>query len=269
MFSMRLLIVFSLMLTIFLFSESESLASAERAQGTLFYDGSSITLVNTGEVTLEIAPLIFVRDDPPARFEGRSWSVQSLAPGECVQLRIAANLGKVPESCQRLIRWQWNGQITTHFWVASSGAKQFRVVIGSTDLLTCEIGEGRCIFSYDTVPIVENLILTYDADALSVRNGALTSTPLVRLAFCRAAVGPVCAQPYPWRPAEALETFEAGACIELKLVSAASRRTCVASYTQESAFWRQLFTVISPVTARATMCPGVPREGSMRCMVPR
>jgi hypothetical protein len=270
----RLLTFFSAMLTIWLYPTPASLASAERAQGTLFYDLSSITLVNTGQITLEITPLIFVRDDPqsPARFEGRSWSVQSLAPGECVQLRIVANVGTVHESCQRLVRWQWNGQITTHFWIASHNAKQFRVVLGSTDLLTCEIGNERCVFSYDTVPIVETLILTYDTDTLVIRNGSLTSTPLARLAFCRTAVGPVCVQPREWRPPNgpaALGMLNAGACIELMVASPARRGTCVASYLQKSAFWREQFTVISPITARATRCPGVPTEGAMRCMVPR
>jgi hypothetical protein len=173
------------------------------------------------------------------------------------------------------LAWQWNGKITTHFWIARGNVKQFRVVIGSTDLLTCEIGNGRCVFSYDTVPIVETLILTYSTDTLSVRNGSLTSTSLTRLAFCRTAVGPVCVEPRNWRSVDALEaldSFDAGACIELKLASAAtarSRQACIASYTQESAFWRQPFTVISPITARATLCPGLPKEGSMRCMVPR
>ena len=270
----RLLTFFSAMLTIWLYPTSASVARAERAQGTLFYDQSSITLVNTGQITLEIAPLIFVRDDPhfPARFEGRSWSVQSLTPGECVQLRIVANVGKVHESCQRLVRWQWNGKITTHFWIASHNAKQFRVVLGSTDLLTCGIGNDRCVFSYDTVPIIETLVLTYDADTLVLRNGSLISTSLTRLAFCRTAVGPVCVQPRAWRPPDgpaAPGTLDAGACIELTLASPARRRTCVASYAQESAFWREQFTVISPITARATRCPGIPREGAIRCMVPR
>jgi len=145
-------------------------------------------------------------------------------------------------------------------------------VIGSTDLITCEIGKERCVFSYDTVPIVENLILTYNVDTLSVRNGSLTSTPLTRLSFCRAAVGPVCVEPRQWRLTDTPEKFDAGACIELKLASATprtNRQACIATYTQNDAFWRQPFTVISPITARATLCPGLPREGSMRCMVPR
>jgi hypothetical protein len=277
----RLRAVFGLVLTICvcssLFSTSASQAMAEQAQGTLFYDQSSVTLVNTGQILLDIMPLIFVRDDAqaPARFEARSWSVQSLAPGECVQLRITAHAGKVHAGCRQLVRWQWNGQSTTHFWIASDNAKYFRVVIGSTDLLACEIGKGQCVFSYDRVPIVENLILTYSLDTLTVRNGALTATPLTRLAFCRTAVGPVCVEPRRWRLTNTPEKFEAGACIELKLASAASatsranRETCVVTYMQENAFWRQPFTVISPITARATVCPGLPREGSLRCMVPR
>jgi hypothetical protein len=248
-------------------------ASAAIPQGTLIYGKESVTLVNTGQDNLDLSLLVFVRSNArqPARFQAREWGVSAIAPGQCVQLRAKnLNVG-VPDTCRRLVRWLVSPKRFNWFWQSVQGADRFRVVMGSTEVTTCSSSAEQCTFSLDKKYRVENLILTYSSDTLWITNGALTPTPLLPMALCRATNGPLCVLPLDWRPADFDATLDPGGCLELNVAKTEPRRPCsvAASLRPKTAFWRQPFYVISPVTAYTTICPAVSRSGQQRCVVPR
>ncbi len=248
-------------------------ASAGVLQGTLVYGKDSIVLVNTGQDDLNLNLLVFVRDHPtaPARFEAREWGVPLLKPGQCVQVRTSNLNVPVPQGCRRLVRWLLRKQKVIAFWQPVARVKQFRVVVGSSDVVTCDDNASRCVFDVNPGVRVENLILTYTADNLWITNGALTTTPLTHMQLCRASNGPLCIYPFNWRPPDFDQILDPGECVELSLAKPAARQPCsvATSFAPSSAFWRQPFYVISPITAYATLCPPAGRTGTRRCVVPR
>jgi hypothetical protein len=239
----------------------------------LIYGKESVTLVNTGQGNLDLSLLVFVRSHAllPARFQAREWGLSAIAPGQCVQLRAKnLNVG-VPETCQRLVRWLVSPKRFNWFWQPVQGAGRFRVVVGSTDVATCDSSADQCSFRLDKKYRVENLVLTYTTDSLWIANGALSPTPLAQMSLCRATNGPMCVLPRDWPPADFDTTLDPGACLELNMAKTEPRRPCpvAASLKPKKAFWRQPFYVISPVTAYTTVCPPASRSGQQRCIVPR
>jgi hypothetical protein len=249
-------------------------ASAEIPEGMLVYGKDSITLVNTGQTDLNLNLLVFVRDGngSPARFDARDWGVPVLKPGQCVQLRYKNVNIPVPQGCRRLARWLVRRQKVNYFWQSTGSTGQFRVVAGSTNVAACDTKNKQCAFSLAPELRVEHLTLTYTADTMWVSNGALSSTTLNRMDFCRASNGPICIYAHNWRPPDFDQVLEPGECIELSLATpAAEQRPCsvATAFKPKTAFWRQAFYVISPVTTFSTICPPARRAAIRRCIVPR
>jgi hypothetical protein len=249
-----------LLLTCLLPDGSFSVAGAE---GTLIFDSQHITLINTGSAPLDTEQLLFVRDDAgqPVRFEARSWNVPTLQPGDCVQVITANARARQPGTCRRLVRWLWTTRSDVYFWHESPARDRFRIVAGTTDLVTCFIPFGQCVFSLDKVPPVASLILRYDAQTFEIVNEAPTAAPLARLTFCE--TGPECASMLTWQTPSQLEP---GACAALVTDSGSP---CLVFRRVESAFWLKPFKVISPVTAHAALCPAA-LPGTLRvCVIAR
>jgi hypothetical protein len=233
------------------------------AEGTLIFNNRSVTLINTGSASLDTRQLLFVRDETghPVRFEARSWKVPVLQPGDCVQLIAANARALLPGACRRLVRWLLTTHSDLYFWRSGAEQDRFRVVAGTTDLVTCTIAAERCVFSLDKVPAIESLILMYDTQTFQVVNEAPTTAPIARLTFCSA--GPECASMLIWRTPSLLEP---GACAALVTDSTAP---CPVSRSVQRAFWTQPFKVISPVTAHTTLCPAALPGKSQQCVIAR
>lgn len=256
-------------------SPSTAQAQSSSAQGTLVYDPTGISLINTGAGPLDIGTLVFVRDGKgrPARFEARSWGIRLLEPGECVQARAPEFVSLRPEGCKRLVRWLATGQSSVMFWQDSPDGHQFRVVVGSVDLTVCAISAGRCTITLADPPRIESLTLTYTARAFWVANDAATPVLLTRLLLCDSS-DMACARPHRWQPPDFNGTLEAGACLVLTADDAVERPPCAvtASLKIDRPFWTQPFIVIAPITARLTTCPAaLPNSANraQRCMISR
>jgi hypothetical protein len=236
------------------------------AEGTLLFDNQRFTLINTGSAPLDIEQLLFVSGEArrPVRFEAQSWNVPALQPGECVQVMTANASAFLPDTCRRLVRWLLTTRSDVYFWQASATQDQFRVVAGTTDLITCAIAAGRCVFSLDKVPPVESLILMYDAQTLQVINEAPTIAPLSGLTFCDSRSGYLCGMTL-----QTPSQLEPGACAALTTTVNVSTTPCPVTQGIARAFWLRPFKVISPVTAHTTLCPAALPGTSRVCVIAR
>ncbi len=240
-------------------------ASASAAEGTLIFDEGSITLVNTGSAPLDIGPLLFVRDDAghPVRFEARNWQVTALQPGDCVQLIAAEASARLPGECRRLVRWLLTARADLYFWRQGAAQDQFRVVAWTSELATCAIADGRCVFALDKAPRFETLILEYDAQSLRVVNDASSPASIARLTFCEPG-SDGCTPFLVWQTPP---TLDPGGCAGL--ITGAGAVPCSLSRAVPIAFWTQPFSVISPVTAHTMQCPAALPGKMQQCLIAR
>lgn len=248
--------------------------AAPTSQATFIYDQDAITLVNSGETVIDISLLTFIRDDDTAptstRFEGRSWAIDLLDPGECVQLRSTGAGRLNRQNCTRLVRWLATTREDVYFWQKADGVKQFRVASGSEEVATCEIAAGRCTFTLSGSPRFEDLALTYTTTSFYLSNDGVTPAPLGRLRLCDVTTTGEAAPPcYPLVDSEM--TLDPGACLKIgpSVTDFESNCASISTLPLKDIFWQASFAVISPVTASSMLCPAAESDRPQRCMVPR
>ena len=124
----------------------------------LFYDDSSLYLLNRSETAIPINRVAFERlsdqDVPLNRFDGTSWAAfyPDSKPGKCVALEIIGSSYYLdPPECGSdgfLSLRTPTRDDSTIFWTAQEGSHQFRVLWRSggedEEIGRCEIGAGTC-----------------------------------------------------------------------------------------------------------------------------
>ncbi len=267
----RLVIAATIAMTV-LMSGQAPVRADPSSEATLIYDRSSVTLVNSGQVEFDIRFLMFIRDEDfaPVRFEAHSWNIDSLESGDCVQLRSSGVGVGVPDLCHRMIRWFTTTLQETHFWKKEDRGNSFRVVNGSDEVATCEIKAGKCTFLPGDSPHVDGLVLTYDTVSLYINNDATTEVSMERLRLCAVTTTGSIKQPCALM-LETGATLDPGGCFVLGPSVDSYELQCasVKVIKPDRIFWKKNFALISPITARTTICPAATPNHPQRCVIPR
>lgn len=111
----------------------------------LYYDDTSLILVNTGENPLSASGLIFQQGD--LRYTSDTWNngnpLGNLASGECVHVwTTSVRYLPSPSECDKRLRWRQSSKLYW-FWLGDSGAT-FDVLRGDAVVATCAIDAGEC-----------------------------------------------------------------------------------------------------------------------------